>query len=358
MEAQATDQISFRTLIFRLKAFLLYMLSRKWWIIGTVVLFVVAGLLYNTFKSKEYTSVTTFVLQNAGDNLNEISSLASIAGVNLGSLSESSDLFQIDNIQELYRSHRMISKTMLTEMPDNKELLVHRYIDAGERRKKWRNKQDLKDIDFSVNQARWTIQHDSLLLAFTKEIRKEHLSVSKPSRKLSILNVAFTHEDELFAKAFNEALVENVNAFYKSSKTKKSGDNMQILQHQADSVKEVLDEKLAALAEVKEAAPNLNPLYKTALVPEQKLMIDVRSTSAVYEVIVKNLELAKVSHRNNTPLIQIIDYPILPLESNKWKPAKTIIIAALLGLFLSGLFFTLKRFYDLAMREDDGGIKN
>lgn len=355
MDHQAREQISFRSLMLRLKTFVGYLFSRKWWILGAAVGFVAVALIFNAVKARKYTSVTTFVLQNAGDNLNEISSLASIAGVNLGSLSESSDLFQIDNIQELYRSHRMISKTMLTkkQLDDgSNSLLVHRYIEAGEKRKKWRKNPALKDINFEVPSEQWTIHHDSLLLEFTKEIRKEHLSVSKPSRKLSILNVAVTHEDELFAKAFNEALVENVNSFYKASKTKKSGDNLRILQYQADSVKTVLDAKLAALAEVKEGAPNLNPLYKTALVPEQKLMIDVTSSSAVYEVIVKNLELAKVSHRNNTPLIQIIDAPILPLEDNKWKVTKTIVVALLLGLFLSALFFTLKRFYELAMQEE------
>lgn len=354
MAEQETDQISFRHLVIRLRSFFNYLFVKKWWIIGSIIVSVLFALVFNTLKKKEFTSETTFVLQNEAESLEDISSLASFAGVNLGALSESGGLFQIDNIQELYQSHRMISKTMMTRtiINNQEQLLVHRYIDAGNKRKKWKNNPELNNIDFSVPSTLWTIKHDSLLLEFTKEIREDHLTISKPSRKLTILNVSFTHKDEHFAKAFNEALVTNVNSFYRTSKTKKSGDNLRILQLQADSVKQVLDNKVAAIAVAKESAPNLNPLYKSALVAEQKIMIDISSTSAVYEVIVKNLELAKISHRNNTPLIQIIDFPILPLENNKWKVQKTVMISAFLGLFLSVFFFSIKRLYLLAMEEE------
>ena len=55
------------------------------------------------------------------------------------------------------------------------------------------------------------------------------------------------------------------------------------------------------------------------MVPYQKALVDVQANGAIYQQIVTQLELAKVTHRNNTPLIQIIDKPVLPLENSRLK---------------------------------------
>jgi uncharacterized protein involved in exopolysaccharide biosynthesis len=53
--------------------------------------------------------------------------------------------------------------------------------------------------------------------------------------------------------------------------------------------------------------------------------------------IVKQLALAKVTFRKETPLIQVIDAPILPLEKKRFGKAKGI----LMGGFLAGFFYSL-----------------
>jgi hypothetical protein len=68
-----------------------------------------------------------------------------------------------------------------------------------------------------------------------------------------------------------------------------------------------------ALAEIDQNIPNINPLAKTAKVPYQKAMVNLQANQAIYLEVVKQLELAKVTHRNKTPLIQIIDKPSFPL---------------------------------------------
>ena len=135
----------------------------------------------------------------------------------------------------------------------------------------------------------------------------KYLIVNKPSRKTTILEVGFNHKDEILAKKFNENLVEIVNNFYFKTKTLKTGLNLEILQRQADSIKIILDSSIMMLAETDQRIPNPNPLTKVSLVPYQKAMINVQSNGAIYQELLKQLELAKVSHRNKMPLIQIID---------------------------------------------------
>ena len=72
-------------------------------------------------------------------------------------------------------------------------------------------------------------------------------------------------------------------------------------------------------------------------------MIDVQANSAIYGEIVKQLELAKVTHRNNMPLIQIIDKPILPLENSRWKFLKTFILSFITGISSIVIGLSFKR---------------
>ena len=114
------------------------------------------------------------------------------------------------------------------------------------------------------------------------------------------------------------------------------------MKSQADSTRIVLDRSLDQLAKISELQPNPNPLYYTNQVPFQKLQIDIEAAAAVYEEIVKNLEMAKITHRNKKPLIQIIDEPIKPLSIDKDKPLKLIAISGLIGGLFNLLFFIFK----------------
>ena len=184
---------------------------------------------------------------------------------------------------------------------------------------------------------------DSLIKDLVKLIKKEYLLVDKPSRKTTILEIGFDHKDEVLAKIFNENLVKIVNEFYQKTKTLKTGSNLNILQRQSDSVKIVLDSSIMILAETDQNIPNPNPLSKVNLVPYQKAMIDVQVNSAIYQELLKQLELAKVTHRNNMPLIQVIDKPSFPLENSRWKLFKTLIYGLIFGFSFSIFSLSLKR---------------
>ena len=57
---------------------------------------------------------------------------------------------------------------------------------------------------------------------------------------------------------------------------------------------------------------------------------------------IKNLEMAKITHRNKKPLIQIIDEPIRPLSIDKSRPIKLIATSGLIGGLFMLLFLTLQ----------------
>lgn len=349
------EKISLGFLIRRLQFWIRFLLSQ--WLkigIGTIVMILLL-LAFNYLKPRSYEAKTTFVLdKDSGGGLGELGSLASLAGVNIGSLSESSVLFQMDNIEELYRSRRMIEKTLLTQVDiDGREaLMIDRFARSNKFQSAW-EKVGVQLSDFSRPRDSFSRTQDSLMKESVKLINENFLMVGKPNRRAAILEVGFTHKDEILAKLFTDEHVKNVNSFYLETKTKKTAANLNILQTQADSVKRVLDASIFNLAQIDENIPNPNPLYKTSQVPYQKALIDVQANSVIYQEIVKQLELAKVAHRNQMPLIQIIDKPIYPLNDNRWSLFKTLVVGGFLGVLLMTFYFLIRQIYLSALREVD-----
>ena len=341
------NKISLSFLYERLKDWALFLISNKGIIVLGSFCILFFTISYNYIIKPTYFARTTFVLDNNDtSSMGDLSSLASLAGINASSFIDASSLFQIDNIQELYRSNTMIKKTLMSTANDGKKdfKLIDRLIEAEKLKHKWdKLGVDTKNLRSTASNSR---TKDSLIKELIKTIKKENLIVEKPSRKTTILEIGFDHKDEILAKTFNENLVKIVNQFYNKTKTLKTGSNLEILQRQSDSVKVVLDTSIMLLAEIDQSIPNPNPLSKVNLVPYQKAMIDVQANSAIYQELLKQLELAKVTHRNNIPLIQVIDSPSYPLENSRWKLLKTIVYGLMLGLVFSIFFLSFKRTID------------
>ncbi len=295
------------------------------------------GLCYSILKKPTYTAVCTFVLEDAKSSggLSQYAGLASIAGINIGG--NGGGIFEGDNILELYKSRTMIEKVLLSTSNFNgkDELLIDRYIDYNNLRNKWAKDIELKDIKFNSNPANFNRKQDSIITDLVELYNENNLNVLKPDKKLNIIRVEFTTKDELFSKIFTEKLVETVNDFYIKTKTKKSYQNVMILQHQSDSVRNILNASLNGVASAIDASPNANPLLSVLRVSSQKKQIDVQANTAIYSEIVKNLELEKINLRQETPLIQVIDEPVLPLAKYTVSKFKGILLGVLSGFILS-----------------------
>jgi hypothetical protein len=135
-----------------------------------------------------------------------------------------------------------------------------------------------------------------------------------------------------------------VSDFYVDTKTKKSVDNLAILQHQTDSVRAVLNSALTGVAVSTDINPNPNPSRQILRVPSQRRQVDVQANQAILMELVKNLEISKVSLRKETPLIQVIDRPIMPLEKERLGKIKSILVGGILGAFIIIFFLLLNKF--------------
>jgi len=341
-----SDEISISDLLSKLKSGSNY-LKTKWLTLLIAGLFGgIIGLGYAFLKKPIYAANCTFVLDEniKGGGLSQYAGLASLAGIDLGG-NTGGGLFEGDNIIELYKSRLMIEKALLSEADFNgkKELLIDRYIDFNKLRARWKEKDDIKNITFNNAPDKFNRNQDSIINDIVELFNKKVLSVTKPDKKLSIINVEVSSSDELFAKEFTEVLVQTVNNFYVQTKTQKASQNVQILQKQADSVRQVLNSSISGVASAIDSSPNANPLVVSLKVPSQKKQIDVQANSAIYSEVVKNLEVSKMVLRQETPLIQLIDSPVLPLSVNRVGKLTSTTIGIILGILIALIYLIIKK---------------
>lgn len=346
------NEISLRDLIFKIQEWWRYLMS-KWLIILMFGLLGGALGFYYAYKTPTvYTATTTFVLEDekaGGSGLGSLAGLASMAGVDVGG---GSSMFQGDNLIELYKSRKMLVQTLLTEIAINgkKQSLVDRYIDFNSLKKNWLQKPALNNLQFindSLADGRSLLKRnrsrDSILIEIAGDISKNYLFVGKADKKIDIIRVDIKAQDEIFAKAFNDALVKNVNDFYLQTSIKKSLQNVKIMQQKTDSVRAVMNGAIYASVAVADATPNLNLTRLTQrAAPAQRAQFSAETNKAILSSLVQNLEMSKLTLMKETPLLEVLDYPVYPLEKRSLSRMYGIVVGGFLLVFISSSFLVIK----------------
>ncbi|HTK21766.1 MAG TPA: hypothetical protein VL442_19750, partial [Mucilaginibacter sp.] len=137
------------------------------------------------------------------------------------------------------------------------------------------------------------------------------------------------------AQLFCRRMIDQSTNFFISTKTKRLRDNIGRLQHIADSVGRILNRKTYASAAADQNVIDLNPAYSEANADIEVKQRDKTLLSSVYAETVKNLEASKTMLAQETPTVQIVDEPELPLKKNKFK----YYIAIPTGILIAELLF-------------------
>jgi hypothetical protein len=349
------DELSIKDIILSGIAFCKYVFYWRKTVFITILIGSILGLTYSILQKPKYIATVSFALEDkSSGGIGSSISIDSPFGIDLGGRS-SGGVFSSSNLPELFASRNMVEKTLLTTVViDNKKLsLAEMYIQNKGWRKKWSNKPQFNSIQFTPNATRsgFTRAHDSILGIIYKNLIKNDLTVSQKDKKVSIIILNLSSDNELFAKYFAEALVEQVSNFYIDYKSKKARENVNILIKQSDSVRGQLNSAITGVAVSIDNTFNLNPALNIRKAPTSRKQVDVQANTFILTELVKQTELAKIELRKETPLIQLIDSPILPLQKDK-KIGKVfgISLGACLGLLLSIFFLLFKKVFENIMK--------
>lgn len=329
-------EIEIRDIIITLKEIKQELISRSFKIGLFVFLFSLTAVLINFFQDSRYKAELSFVVEDKQKStpLSSVSGLASQFGFDF--FSSSNSTFSQANIMELLKSRGVISKTLLRS--NNKKLFIQNYISMYNLDSDWKNNKDLEGITFK-NQI--DIKHDSIITMIWEKIIEDDISVEIKNDETDIIYLSFKSKEEKFAKLFSENLIDEMSSMYIEYQTKQSTNTIDFLQNRADSVFNELEKAEEEFARVKDI--NQRIIKASGRLKELQLMRSVEVLSTMYLELVKNIEISKLTLLNQTPIIQVIDRPTLPLEDTKLSTFLVFFISFVLSFLISVFYFVFRK---------------
>lgn len=303
----------------------------------------IMGFFYAWFQPVNYVAKMTFVVEEAKGNSGGFGGLASLAGqfgVDVGG-SSSGNVFSGDNIIQYFKSSSLAKNVLLSETyRGSSKSIADEYVSYH-----FKKKSNVvfpptsKGIKFSRYQ-------DSLLDEIITSINLGRLTIAKVDKKSSFFEITCKMQNEALAKQYCERLLnEAVNRFI-LIKTERQKKVVESLQGRADSIANLLTSKTVSSANLQASASTMdvNPLYKASnLIQNESVTRDKALLSTIFASVSQNLEVAKFTLSQETPVVQIIDNQNFPLKKEKLSRLKYAVSSSVLTIFLLLIFLTIKK---------------
>lgn len=351
------DEISLKELFLYIGKGIRFLIG-KWKIIFIGALVgLLAGLAYVWLSPTKYAATISFVTDNNDNNqgMGSYAGLAAAIGLNLGNNGIGSSLFSGNNIYDLMKTRRILQRTLLTpvEIDGRRTLLIDRYIEMEGLRKRWSDNAHLKNIHFEEDSSRFTLYHNKVISSICKALIKNNLQFPNGaggSGSSSLMSVTVVSPDESFSALFAGSLIENVGKYYIGTTTKTARDALAILDKQLDSVRNQLYGAMSDAASFTDR--NLNMVRQGPQVQQQKSTLKTQVNSAIYQQLVSAVETAKMNLQKQTPLFEIVDKPVLPLDRHRPGLVFWAVTGFLAGSVISVGGLLAVRFYRSVMQDE------
>lgn len=349
--AKKSEEISFMEFIQILKDKGSYLKTQ--WLKIAIIGFLggTLGFIYAWIQPYTYTAKLTFVVEEGKSSSGGLGGLASLAGqfgVDVSGNGGGSVLSG-DNILLYFKSEALSREVLLSEFqPGSKKSFADEYIKIHKLKDAWVKNKSIGNIFFPVNNNRikYTRIQDSLIKSIIENIRNTQFSITKIDKKSSFIEVSATMKSESLAKSYCEKIVERAVDRYVTMKTQRQKATVEKLQIRADSISNLLRQKTISSASLQtfSSTMDINPLFKTgSSIAVETTLRDKTMLATIFASVVQNLELAKFTLSQETPVIQVVDLPILPLHKNKSSRSQFAVTFSIISIFFFLLFLLTKK---------------
>lgn len=330
--------------------------AKRRFIIKTTVIFAAIGLFIAIFTPNEYTATTTMVPQTgekrAGGNL---SGLAAMAGINIGSLSSGEVLspsvyprilnnvnFQKELIYSKYSFEKADEQITFYEYATNKKYSSFNFVGTI---KKYtiglpgviigtiKGKPDeISDTISTVNNKidQLSLKENNVIknvfgyLKLNLNNKEGYITLSFTSREPKLSAEVVLTAQKLLQKYITEFKIEKVRS------------NLEFVEKSYYEAKINFEEKQAELAKFRDANKSLSSAI--AKTQEEKLTSEYNLLLGVYTEIAKQKEQAKIAVTETTPILTVIEPVVIPSEKTGPSRAKLFIGFILVGLVSSSFW--------------------
>ena len=326
-----TEEATLKDVIIAIRDYTMELKKKFLYIFVVLLIFFILGLVYSSNQNKKYEAVLSFIVegQSESSNFSSISGMASQFGFDFGGGSSSS-YFSQQNVIELLKSRKIIESTLSKKSTINNEedVLLNHYISINK----------MGDSDISPMSSK---SKDSIINIIWQQIINYRLDISYQNDDANILNLTYSSINSEFAKNFTVVVMEEMSKMYSKYQTEKTRQSLKGLELRSDSVFRELKKSERSLARVKDR--NLRVINSSGRLDEIQYMRDVQVLNLIYLELIKNTELVKMNLLNETPIIQLIDVPVLPLKHNSRSNLFWAFIFSFLGFFMVSFLIIVRK---------------
>tara|TARA_B100000780_G_scaffold152844_1_gene106830 strand:- start:782 stop:1822 length:1041 start_codon:yes stop_codon:yes gene_type:complete len=278
---------------------------RSWFLITILGLFI--GGLYGYFHPQKHKAELLIAVED--DDSNGWQMILQQFGIDVGG-NNPGGIFKGESLLKLFATRNQVEKTLLREVEfdDNTKGLLANRVWRGTPHSK---KKVFENLSFKKNRDDYNSLEDSAIFLTYKYVIDEVISAQKPEKKLSLIQLSAVHGDKYLAKALTTELIDETSKYYIELLTKKARLNLHVLQKEADSVQMMMQSNMASSANSSDL--NINPNRASLRIDQNRSLVDLQISVSLYGEIIKNLKLAEIGLRKQTPIIQIVDVPQFPL---------------------------------------------
>ncbi len=326
------NYISLKSFANEIKEWIRYLYFKRKFILIAAFIGFSLGLLTAFFREPTYKGELTFVLSTENTPASALSAIANQFGL---SFSNSQNAFMGENIIQLFQSKKMIQRALFQTIPTNGELIINQIGKSGGFFEKWGKKTYLRSsIPFTLKDTNSVGTKDSLIRKIYNSVLTYNLSIIKIEKQLNFFKIIVTSNNE-YVSNFLPVAIANVTAgFYTEIKSSIASRNLAMLNHDADSIKNILNKRVFSSLAANDPVFNLNSSRQSARATAASQQLQANVLQQVYQTVLQNLAAAKVTLQQVTPVYQVIDEPKLSLDDS--KPNK--LLAAFTGLILAAFF--------------------
>lgn len=304
---------------------------------------------YAYLQPLNYQAKMVFVVEDARNNtgnLGNISSLAGQFGVDLGA-NNNNNILSGDNILYYFRSASLAKEVLLSPSLAGANLSVmDDYVKIYGLKESWSSKiEHIDQLHFSPMTAKqnYSVQQDSLIQIVVEKILAGQFSVERIDKKASFIEVSTNMLDPNLSKIYCERIVGAAVNRYIQFKTQRQKSTVDKLQKRLDSIAGLLSQKTIYSANLQTSAAtmDINAIYKTnSAVATETSSREKTLLSGIFASVTQNLEMAKFNLSQETPVIQVIDSPVLPLKEVKTSKLKMLLVFGML-FCMGALFYSI-----------------
>ena len=343
------DEITLKELILKVKGYGAE-IWRNWLLVGLITLPVAGYMFYSAWSTKPtYTAKLTFMLndaQSSGGGGGLASFLGALGGGDAGQ-------FNLNKIVELSKSRRIIRDALFTRgVIDGKEdFYANHLIRDFDFLKGWeKDTTGLKGFLFTrANFDDFSRVEKSAFFKLYERVmdKSDPLFSSSFSKQSSILELSLKTRSEELAIQLTNVIYAKLSAFYITNSIEKQEHTVEILKGKTDSLKRLMQGKESEAAHFEDTERGL--LFESDKVKSKLLRGEAQVSGLGYAEVMKNLEIADFSLKNNIPFIRAIDLPYAPIKPEKKSKLVNLLIGLVVGGLLGSVFVILRKVFREAL---------